>query len=253
MKDFFLFETEISAGCGFELFSPCHLTWLFGILIFIVLSGKWYVKQDVERQKKINHIMGVVFPVIALYRDIVLVLTGHFGRGFLPFHLCSMALWIAFLYIWIENRFLGIIYVLLCVPGAAGALLFPNWDAYPFFNYMHIHGFISHGLIVAFGIWLLASKRVVPGWKDFWMPNVFGAAGFVLLYWLNNLLGTNYWFLNVPSHGSPLVWIWGITGSFWYRPAYFLFCAIIVAVWQMILSIVFYFCFHKRIFLVNHK
>ncbi|MCM1499374.1 MAG: YwaF family protein [Clostridium sp.] len=236
MKDFFLFETEFPEGSGFGLFEPCHLIWLFCIAVFTGISAYFYQKQGAETRRKINHAMGIVFPVIAVYRDAVLMLTGHFDRGFLPFHLCSMALWIAALYAWTERRFLGIIYVLLCVPGALGALLFPNWDAYPFFNYMHIHGFVSHGLIVAFGIWLVSSGKLIPEWKEFWMPVVFGLAGFLILYPLNERLDTNFWFLNRPSHGSPTVWIFEAVGGNWYVPAYFLFCMAVVAVWQGILA-----------------
>lgn len=236
MKDFFLFETELPAGSGFELFGMCHVLWLLGILSFTVITGGWYVEQSAEKKKKVNRLIGILFPVMAVYRDTVLIITGYFDSGFLPFHLCSMALWIAVLYIWTEKRFWGVVYVLLCVPGAAGALVFPNWEAYPFFNYMHIHAFLSHGLIVAFGIWLIVAEKVVPEWRDFWMPVVFGIAGFILLHWLNNILGTNFWFLNKPSHGSPLVWILNITGEKWYRAGYFLFCMCVVAFWQGILS-----------------
>ncbi len=236
MKNFFMFETEYPAGSGFVPFGPCHLIWLFCIAVFTGITAYWYKNQEEEGQRKAEHVLGILFPVIAVYRDLVLMLTGHFSKGFLPFHLCSMALWIAVIYIWTKNRFWGIIYVLLCVPGAAGALLFPNWDAYPFFNYMHIHGFFSHGLIVAFGIWLIAAGRVIPCWRDFWMPVVFGIVGFFIIHWLNGMLGTNFWFLDNPSHGSPLVWILGITGERGYRAGYFLFCMAVVAAWQGMLD-----------------
>ncbi len=205
-----------------------------------------YREQGEERRRKINHVMGIVFPVIAIYRDAVLMLTGHFDRGFLPFHLCSMALWIAALYAWMEQRFFGVIYILLCVPGAVGALLFPNWDAYPFFNYMHIHGFVSHGLIVAFGIWLVLSEKMILKWKDFWMPVVFGVAGFIILYPVNRILGTNFWFLNRPSHGSPTVWIFEITGERWYMAGYFLFCMVVVAVWQVMIGLIYKLLTQKK-------
>lgn len=237
MRDFFLFETELPVGSGFQLFGPCHLTWLFSILLFIVINTKWYVRQTAKRQKKMNNLMGFLFPVIAVYRDMALVLTGHFNRGFLPFHLCSMALWIAFFYILTNNRFLGVVYVLLCVPGAMAALLFPNWEMYPLFNYMHIHGFISHGLIVAFGIWLLAAGKVKPDWKDYWMPVLFGMIGVMIIYPLNICLHTNFWFLAIPSQGSPLELIWRRTGSIWYIVGYLAFCMLVVALWQMVISL----------------
>lgn len=238
MKNFFLFETELPVGSGFTLFGPCHLIWLFCIVMFTGVMGYFYVRQKKEIQHRINCVMGVVLPLIAVYRDAVLIVTGHFSIGFLPFHLCSMALWIATLYIWTGNRFLGVIYILLCVPGAIGALLFPNWEAYPFFNYMHIHAFISHGLITAFGVWLFFAGYIVPKWKDFWMPVVFGVVGFLILYYTNLYFGTNFWFLNKPSHGSPMVGILEITGEKWYMIGYFLFCVAIVAVWEGILKLI---------------
>ena len=236
MKNFFMFETEIPKGSGFTLFGPCHVAWLFCIVIFSVCFGYWYQCRTREKQKRINRIIGTALPLMGLYRDIILAVTGYYDMGFMPFHLCSMALGIAFLYVWTNWRFLGIIYVILCVPGAVGALLFPNWDAYPFWNYMHIHAFLSHGLTLVFGICLFWSDYIVPEWKDFWMPLLFGVFGFVSLYGINGILGTNFWFLNMPSHGSPLVWILQMTGEKWYLAGYFLFCMVVVIIWMGILK-----------------
>lgn len=236
MKDFFLFETELSPESGFRLFGFCHIAWLVVIVFFTWLTGKWYANQTESVRKKAKRIMGIIFPVISIYRDCILVITGNFNEGFFPLHLCGMALWIAVLYIWTGKRFWGVIYVLLCVPGAVGALLFPDWVVYPFFNYMHIHDFISHGLITAFGFWLIRSKEVIPEWKEFWMPVVFGIAGFIILPWVNAKLETNYWFLTSPSVGSPLIWIERVTGEKWYLAGYFLTCVLVVALWQKVLS-----------------
>ena len=236
MGDFFLYETDFTKEAGFKMFGFCHFVWLSGIVLFIWFVGKWYNRQPENKREQMKRILGIVFVVISLFRDSVLMITGHFDVGFLPLHLCGMALWIAALYAWTNNRFLGIIYVLLCVPGAVGALLFPDWTVYPFWNYMHVHAFISHGLIVAFGVWLFWSREIVPKWKELWMPLFFGIAGFCIIYPINQKLGTNYWFLNFPSEGSPLVWIYEITGTKWYLAGYFLLCSLIVVVWQMILS-----------------
>lgn len=238
MGKFFLYETQLPAGSGFELFGVCHLLWLFGIALFTGVTSYRYLQWEKSRQRRVGHVMGIVFPVIAIYRDVVLVVTGYFDTGYLPLHLCAMALWIAAVYSWTENRFLGVVYVLLCVPGAIGALLFPDWTAYPFWNYMHIHDFISHGLIVTFGFWLVTARKVVPVWKEFWMPVVFGIAGFILLYRINAVLDTNYWFLSRPSAGSPLIWIRNRTGESWYLAGYFMFCMVIVAAWQGILRLI---------------
>ncbi len=233
MKEFFWFETEYPIGSGFAHFGPCHLAWLFVIAIFVWMSSKWYCKKSRASQQRINRTIGVVFPLMEIYRDTVLFATGYWNAGFLPFHLCSMALLIAFLYVYTGWHFLGVIYVVLCMPGAAAALLFPNWTTYPFLSYMHIHAFLAHGLTIAFGAWLIASGQIVPKWREYWIVICFGGIGFMLLYPLNQWLGTNFWFLAVPSTGSPLELVWKYTGSGWYLLGYFLFCMAVIALWQL--------------------
>lgn len=232
-KGFFRFETEYPMGSGFTHFGPCHLTWLFVIAVFIWVSSKWYCKKDRDSQQRINRVTGVVLPLMEIYRDAVLVATGYWNVGFLPFHLCSMALLVAFLYAFTGWRFFGVVYVLLCMPGAAAALVFPNWTIYPFLSYMHIHAFLAHGLTIAFGVWLIASGQIVPLWKEYWMAVCFGGIGVLLLYPLNQWLDTNFWFLAIPSVGSPLELIWKRTGSVWYIAGYFVFCMIVTALWQL--------------------
>ena len=236
MKYFFAFESELPAGGGFPLFGACHLAWLVIIIGIGIAFVRWYCRQADRMRQCTQHILGVTMPVIALYRDSVLMLTGHWGKGFLPLHLCGMALWIAPLYIFTKRRWIGVIYVTLCVPGALGALLFPDWNMYPLWNYMHIHAFISHGLLVIFGFVLICSGEVLPRWRELYIPVLFGAAGFSGIHWINDRLHTNYWFLNVPSEGSPLTWILQVTGSKWYRTGYFIFCICVVVLWMLILQ-----------------
>lgn len=232
LRSFFLFETELPQGSGFPLFGLCHCSWLVSIMIVAALSGHAYRRLSVDRQKRWNKRIGMLFPVLSVYRDLVLVLTGHYGVGFLPFHLCSMAMWIAAIYCFTDNRFLGVVYVLLCVPGASGALLFPDWNAYPLWNYMHIHDFLSHGLIVVFGVCLVCSDRIVTTWKDLWYPALFGVIGMFLFARVNRMLHTNYWFVSQPSADSPLVWILEKTGELLYPAGFFLFCLVVVAIWE---------------------
>jgi hypothetical integral membrane protein (TIGR02206 family) len=234
MKNFLLFETELPVDCGFELFGACHLIWLGIIGLSIYITGKWYITKNKQEQNRINQKVGLLLPVLGIYRDIILAGTGHYDIGFLPFHLCSMALWIALFYAWTNKEWLGVIYIGICLPGAVAALVFPNWEAYPLWNYMHIHSFLSHGLIVAFGVWQIWSQRCILSWKRFGVLVLFGVIGFIILYYVNLLLGTNFWFLNKPSHGSPLVWIASVLPDGWYLLGYFIFCVIIVSSWYSI-------------------
>lgn len=241
MREFFRYETELPVGSGFELFGMCHVTWLCVIAVGSFVLACIYKNKDADARRYIRICIGIVMPLISIYRDVVLTVTGHFDRYYLPLHLCGMALYIGALYCFTKWRFAGIVYVLLCVPGAASALLFPDWVAYPFWNYMHIHDFISHGLIVAWGSCLLVSEEVLPKWNEFWMPVVFGVIGVLILTPVNKWLGTNYWFLTIPSAGSPLVPIAKLTGEQWYVVGYMLFVLVVVGVWMSMIRGVHFF------------
>lgn len=241
MKDFFRFQTDYPSGSGFPLFGLNHMLWLLAILFVCVMSTIWYVKLPKERQRKVNIMLGIALPVMGIYRDLILGITGHYDKGFLPLHLCSMALWIGAIYVITRIRYIGVVYVLLCVPGAVSALLFPDWNMYPLFNYMHIHTFLSHGCIVILGVWLVMSGEIRIKMKDLWMPISFALIGTAVIYPVNRWLGTNYWFLNGPSAGSPLEFIYSSLGENGYLAGYAYLCFGIMILWSKFLSIIVYY------------
>ncbi|MGN0436890.1 MAG: TIGR02206 family membrane protein [Lachnospiraceae bacterium] len=240
MRNFFSFQTDYPAGSGFSLFGFQHILWLVMIIIVCAVSTRWYLNLEDIKQKRASVILGSFLPIMGMYRDVVLIITGHFNKEFLPFHLCSMALWIGALYVLTNNSFIGITYLLLCVPGAISALLFPDWSMYPFLNYMHIHAFLSHGCIVCLGSWLFFSGRIHPTWKDLWIPVLFGLIGVIVIYPINRMLGTNYWFINSPSFGSPLMMISHLFGDGWYLFGFLLFSFFMIIIWLEILSLVYH-------------
>ncbi len=245
MKDFFFYKTELPLDSGFAMFGVCHLLWIIGIGIFSWWMGRFFSfakKQNVIRMK---YVLGVLLPVMELYRCIVLLMIGHFVPDEYPLHLCNMALWLATIYLWTKNRFVGAVYVLLCLPAAALAVVFPGWLSYPFWNFMHIHSFLYHGLVVAIGWGIIRSGELIPTWKELWKPLLFGIAGYVVMSEINLRLDTNFWFLNLPSYESPLALIYKWTGKDGYLMGHFMFCASVVVVWRALLE-VFTRCMKKR-------
>lgn len=235
MKDFFIYETEIPQGAGFQLFGWGHFAWLAGILLFAGVFSVWYAGQNEKTKRIINRVMGTGLLLSGVIRDTFLMIRGYFGVGFFPIHLCSIALMIAFIYSFTENRFLGMVYLLLCIPGAFAALLFPDWSRYPFFTYMNINAFLSHGFLIVFGVMHYVSGKLVPGWRDIWKPALFGLAGTLLVYPFNQKYGTNFWFLNRPSKGSPLVGLADMVGMDYYLPTYLAVCMLIIFFWHTVM------------------
>ncbi len=231
MNTFFLYETEQIDGNGFQMFGICHLLWLIGIGIFSWWMGRFFSFAPKSRRERIRNVLGIILPVMAIGRVVVLLILGHYEPETYGLHLCNLAIWIATLYLWTRNRFAGDVFLLLCFPAAALALVFPGWLRYPFWNFMHMYSFLYHGLIVAVGWSILRSKECTPSWKSLWKPFVFGVAGYVILCPLNQWLETNFWFLNQPSGQSPLLFIYNIFGEEGYLFGHFFFCTLVVVLW----------------------
>lgn len=235
MKDFFLYQTALPTDTGFEMFGTCHLLWLIGIGIFSWCMGRFFSCAEKMKQEYIRKIFGFLFPGIAILREFVLIITQHLEPDMYPFHLCNMSLWVATIYIWCKNRFLGVVYVLLCLPAAILALFFPGWTRYPFWTFMHIYDFVFHGCVVVFGWILICAKEIIPAWKELWKPLVFGIVGCVIMHYVNLHMDTNFWFVNKPSGGSPLSWIYNTLGDGGYQIGHFLFCSMVVVMWQFVI------------------
>ncbi|MCD8068784.1 MAG: YwaF family protein, partial [Lachnospiraceae bacterium] len=107
----------------------------------------------------------------------------------------------------------------LGIAGAALALLFPDWNMYPHWNYMNLTGFSIHTGLILFGVWQLLDGAVKPRMKAMWKPVAFLMVVVPPIYLIDRWLGTNYFFLMEGSLGSPLQLLQERLGI-WYIPAY---------------------------------
>ena len=154
---------------------------------------------------------------------VVLALTGHLNVYSLPFHLCELAPLLYLLFAWRHWDWLGQVIYTLCLPGAAAALLFPDWSAYPQWNFMNLNSFLVHGLLILFPILQLVEHTIRPRLGALWKVWLFLAVLVPPMWLFNHTFGTNYLFLNAASPHSPLAWILTLTGETWYLPGYALF------------------------------
>lgn len=137
------------------------------------------------------------------YKDIVLIVTGHMEFQYLPLHLCGIAIFLEALFAFFPCAFFGELTCVVCLPGAAAALLFPDWARYPTINFMNLHGFILHTILVLFPVLTMLSGKYLPKLRKIYMPLLFFAAAAPILYRINVWQNTNFMFLNWPSLGSP--------------------------------------------------
>lgn len=209
MKHFFYTSDTVPEGLGIPHYGIEHLLWLAAAVIFIVGISLWYRKADSKLRRKIQVVMAVLIVLEEVTRDIFLVATDQFAVSHLPLHLCSVnILLIGFHAIkrtkTVDNFLYGI-----CIPGAAAALLFANWLELPVWNYMSIHSFTIHILLVAYPVMMTVGGELQPSVKN--LPKclllVLGLA--VPIYIFNMIFDTNFMFLMYGEEGTPLV--------FWFQ------------------------------------
>lgn len=209
MKNFFYTSDTVPEGLGISHYGIEHLCWLAAAVAFIVGISLWYRKADTQLRRKIQVVMAVLIVLEEVTRDIFLVATNQFAVNHLPLHLCSVnILLIGFHAIkrtkTVDNFLYGI-----CIPGAAAALLFANWLELPVWNYMSIHSFTIHILLVAYPVMMTVGGELKPHAKQ--LPKclllVLGLA--VPIYMFNLIFDTNFMFLMYGEEGTPLV--------FWFQ------------------------------------
>ena len=127
----------------------------------------------------------------------------------LPVHLCSISSLICCFIMFIPKNKRQFLFEFLFYCGIIGgiqAIFTPLLDDYGGYNFFYIQFFFKHAMIIAFPIYLrnnLGMKLTKFSWlKTYFALNVL----MILLIQLNNILGSNYMYVNVPPDvDNPMV------------------------------------------------
>lgn len=226
---YFVYETDLPASVkGFRHFGPEHLTWLFLLTAAGFLACRWYRRLPEAEQRKAGHVIGILLVCMDAYKNLVLLALGHMAVEYLPLHLCGLSIFMELIYSYRETPFWGNVLYALSAPGAMSALLFPDWIRYPVFNFMDIHDFTIHGLLVIYPCMLLAAGKIKPDIRFYWKVMAFLLGLGLVMLKINRLLGTDFMFLGLPSVGSPLIVIRDLFGTRLYLAGYYLLVSAIV-------------------------
>ena len=127
----------------------------------------------------------------------------------LPVHLCSISGLICCFIMFIPKNKRQFLFEFLFYCGIIGgiqAIFTPLLDDYGGYNFFYIQFFFKHAMIIAFPIYLrnnLGMKLTKFSWlKTYFALNIL----MILLIQLNNILGSNYMYVNVPpAVDNPMV------------------------------------------------
>ena len=209
MENFFYTSTTVPEGLGINHYGIEHLCWLAAAVLFIAGISLLYRKSDSRRRRKIQVVMAILIVLEEVTRDIFLIVTDQFAVSHLPLHLCSVNIILIAVHACKRTKTVDNFLYGICIPGAAAALLFANWLELPVWNYMSIHSFTVHILLVAYPVMMTVGGELQPSVKQ--LPKciglVFGLA--VPIYIFNLIFDTNFMFLMYGEEGTPLV--------FWFQ------------------------------------
>lgn len=212
MEYFWCTSETIPKGVGFSHFDGFHLAWLAAGVIVICICCFLYRKLKDRGRSTFRKTIAALLIADELFKLIPMLIMGTFLVNYLPFQLCSINLFVIAWHAWKPNKTLDNFLYTVCIPGAVAALLFPTWTKLPALNYMCIHSFTVHILLVLYPVVLTAAGEIRPEVKEVPKSLVLLAALACLALVLNLLWDTNFMFLMRADKGNPLYWFgqnWG--------------------------------------------
>ena len=205
MKYFLDTTGTIPDGVGFKQYGPLHIVWLIIFIATLIIVSRIYKKSDSIKRDKIRKIVAGLIVFDEIWKMFFLTIGGRYEWEYLPLHLCSINIFIIAYHCFRPNKTMDNFLYLVGIPGAVAALLFPSWVKLPLMNFMHLHSFTIHTLLVLYPCMLTYAGDIKPEVK--YLPKCIGLllAFAVPAIIANELLGTNFMFLAEASAGSPLI------------------------------------------------
>ena len=223
-------ESQLPADVGFSLFGPSHLLVLFliGLLSAVVILPGCRMRP--ENRQRLLKVMSASMIALEVLKDLTLGAMGVFSLGYLPLHLCSMAMFLCLFFAWHpDSPAAGELVWGVCFSGGLAALLFPDWTNMPLYHFQSIHSFLYHALLIQFSLIAVISGMARPRLRHLWRTMVFLVLAAAVVYPLNLLLRTNYMFLNHPLSGTPLALCARLPGRAGYLLGYALLAGLVLA------------------------
>lgn len=210
---FFVSSERIPEGVGFQTFDLTHITWLLAGFLVCIAACIFFRKLPATRQKTVLKVLGIYIFLQEMAKNVVLILLGDFGWGYLPFHLCGINILLITFDTIKQTKIVRSFLYYFAIPGAALALLFPNWTEMPVWNFFHIHSFTIHWLLVLYPLLLVTTGQIATDLKAALKGVGLLIALAIPVYGLNLMWDTNFMFLMHPDSGNPLELFEQLLGS----------------------------------------
>ena len=205
MKYFLDTIETIEPGHRFTHFDGYHFLWLGILVVFAGLMAWQYRKRDAETRAKWRKRVAVAILLDEVWKMFWLTVGGTYTLEYLPLHLCSINIILIAIHAWKPSKTLDNFLYAICIPGALAAMLFPTWYPLPTLNFMHLHSFTVHILLITYPVMVTVGGDLKPDWRQLPKSLLFTFCLAVPIYIFNMIFGTNYMFLMYAEAGNPLL------------------------------------------------
>ncbi|NUM44090.1 MAG: TIGR02206 family membrane protein [Anaerolineales bacterium] len=208
--------TSNYTGEPFQFFGTAHIiTLLIGLALF---AGVFYLPKITTptSRKWIRYTLAIILILNELAYHTWHIVYGRWTlQTMLPFHLCSVMVWLGAYMLFTNNGKIADFMYFLGLAGATQALLTPDVGIYGFPHFRYFQTYIAHTLIIVSALYMMVVEGFRPTWASakrvFIWTNLYAAFVFVL----NLLIGSNYLFIAHKPETPSLIdmlgpWPWYI-------------------------------------------
>ncbi|MEM7103636.1 MAG: TIGR02206 family membrane protein [Bacteroidota bacterium] len=199
----------------FVLFGNQHILVMGLMVVLCIILPLAARSWGYSRKLTVSRIIAVSLAVSAIAYPVIRALLGDFDKTTdLPLDLCNISAFLMPIIMWTpKKKYHGVLYFLV-LAGTLQAVLTPHlyngWPNFTFIKYWVIHA----GLIV-YVVYITVAFKFYPDWKSLIKAFVALQVYAIILYGINSLLESNYFYImEKPPTGSALdylgPWPWYI-------------------------------------------
>lgn len=194
------------SGGPFILFGPDHIA----IILFFILFNLSFFLLRKLKDTRIGSFIRIGLAVLLILFEVSWQGWNlSFGlwsvREHLPFHMCSLFLFINAVMIISRSQFLYDLSYCLGIGSGLMAFLTPDPGPYGLWHFAAVQTIFGHGLLVSLTIYMTIVEGFRPGWKSIPKAFFFGLAALLFSYLANLVLESNYMFtMGKPGSASLL-------------------------------------------------
>ena len=186
-----------------ELLSLSHIVTVILCISAIIYVPKYFLYRSIHSQKNLKYAITfllIVNQIMDFYREGIM--SGHWQEG-LPLHLCDFSTISVILYFITRHKDFFIFAFFFGIAGGGMSILTPDTVyGFPYIGY--IQSQIGHTMIIMGVTYAITIDKQRLYLRDVFKALCYASILLVFTYLMNNLLGTNYWFLAEKPAGENI-------------------------------------------------